>query len=189
MKKLVLTSFFAICIVISNAQTDPGGLKVNDKAPDFSAKDRNGKTISLKDEFEKDKIVLIFYRGQWSPYCNKELKSIEDSLYLITSKGAVVLAVTPELPENVSKTINKTKASYSIISDSGLEIMKAYKVAYAVDSALNEKYKNYGIDLMKANGSNGQIYRYRQFILLIETGILLIVILILITGIERVSWT
>ncbi len=89
------------------------------------------------------------------PYCNKELKGIEDSLSLITSKGAVVLAVTPELPENVYKTIDKTKASYSVLSDDGLKIMKAYDVAYAVDPALNEKYKGYGIDLMKANGANG----------------------------------
>jgi peroxiredoxin len=155
MKKLVLTVFFAICILISNAQTDPGGLRVNDKAPDFTAEDQNGKTISLNDELKNGKVVLIFYRGQWCPYCNKELKSIEDSLSLITSRGAVLLAVTPELPENVSKTINKTGASYSIISDEDLKIMKAYKVAYAVDTALNEKYRTYGLDLVKANGSNG----------------------------------
>ncbi len=155
MKKSVLTVFFAICILISNAQTDPVGLRVNDKAPDFTAKDQNGKTISLNDELKNGKVVLIFYRGQWCPYCNKELKSIEDSLSLITSRGAVLLAVTPELPENISKTINKTGASYSIISDDDLKIMKAYKVAYAVDTALNEKYRTYGLDLVKANGSNG----------------------------------
>lgn len=67
------------------------------------------------------------------PYCNKELKGIEDFLSLITSKGATVIAVTPEIPENVAKTIDKTKASYSIISADDLKIMKAYKVAYAVE--------------------------------------------------------
>ena len=156
MKKLALTSFLAIFIFVnSNAQTNPIGLKVNDKAPEFSAKDQNGKTISLQNELKNGKVVLIFYRGQWCPYCNKELKGMQDSLSFITSKGAVVVAVTPELPENISKTIGKTNASYSILSDDGLKIMKAYDVAYAVDPALNEKYKGYGIDLMKANGANG----------------------------------
>ena len=156
MKKLALTSFLAIFIFVnSNAQTNPIGLKVNDKAPEFSAKDQNGKTISLQNELKNGKVVLIFYRGQWCPYCNKELKGMQDSLSFITSKGAVVVAVTPELPENISKTIGKTNASYSILSDDGLKIMKAYDVAYAVDPALNEKYKGYAIDLMKANGANG----------------------------------
>ena len=156
MKKLALTSFLAIFIFVnSNAQTNPIGLKVNDKSPEFSAKDQNGKTISLQNELKNGKVVLIFYRGQWCPYCNKELKDMQNSLSFITSKGAVVVAVTPELPENISKTIGKTNASYSILSDDGLKIMKAYDVAYAVDPALNEKYKGYGIDLMKANGANG----------------------------------
>lgn len=65
MKKLFVTALFAICIFISNAQTDPGGLKVNDKAPDFLAKDQNGKIISLTDELRNGEVVLIFYRGQW----------------------------------------------------------------------------------------------------------------------------
>ncbi len=155
MKKLVLTLILAICIFLCNAQTNPSGLKVNDKAPEFSAKDQNGKVISLNDELKNGKVVLIFYRGQWCPYCNKELKGIEDSLSLITSKGAIVLAVTPEVPDNVTKTIGKTKATYSILSDDGLKIMKAYDVAYAVDPAVVEKYKGYGIDFSQANGNNG----------------------------------
>lgn len=155
MKKLVLTSLFAICIFLTNAQTYPAGLKVNDKAPEFSGKDQNGKTITLSDELKKGKVVLIFYRGQWCPYCNKELKGIQDSLSLISSKGASVVAVTPEQPENVTKTIGKTNASYPVISDEGLKIMKAYDVSYAVEGDLAEKYKSYGMDFMKANGSNG----------------------------------
>ena len=133
----------------------PAGLKVNDKAPEFTGKDQNGKSVSLNNELKTNEIVLIFYRGQWCPYCNKELKSIEDSLSLISSRGATVLAITPEKPENVAKTIDKTKAAYSIISDDSLKIMKAYNVAYSIDTGMVAKYKSYGIDFLYANGSNG----------------------------------
>ena len=155
MKKFILTLSLAICTFLSNAQTYPSGLKLNDKAPEFTGKDQNGKSVSLNDELKNNEVVLIFYRGQWCPYCNKELKSIEDSLSLISSKGATVLAITPEKSENVTKTIDKTKAAYSIISDDGLKIMKAYDVAYSVDTAMAAKYKSYGIDFTQANGSNG----------------------------------
>ncbi len=71
MKKRALTLFLAISIFLSNAQTNPAGLKVNDKAPEFSAKDQNGKIISLQNELKNGKVVLIFYRGQWCPIAIK----------------------------------------------------------------------------------------------------------------------
>ena len=137
------------------AQNQPKGLFVNDKAPNFSAKDQNDKLITLNNQVKKNTVVLIFYRGEWCPFCNKELKSIEDSLSFITAKGAVVLAVSPEKYENIAKTVIKTKASYSILHDDGLKIMKSYDVAFAVDSVTISRYKAYGIDFANANGENG----------------------------------
>jgi peroxiredoxin len=154
MKKLMLSVGVLIALA-SNAQETAKGLNVNDKAPLFSAKDQNGKTISLKEQLKAGSVVLIFYRGQWCPFCNRELKSLEDSLSLITAKGATLIAITPEKPENISKTIEKTKATYPVLFDEGLTILKSYDVAFAVDAKLIERYKGYGIDLNEVNGSNG----------------------------------
>ena len=139
--------------VVVKAQDKPKGLLVNDKAPVFIAKDQSGKNISLETELKKGPVVLVFYRGQWCPYCNKQLKKLEDSLSLITSKGATVIAVSPEKPENISKTISKTKTSYPILFDDGLKIMKSYDVSYAVSEETIKKYKGYGIDFVEANGT------------------------------------
>lgn len=135
------------------AQDTPKGLVVTDIAPAFSAKDQNGKMISLSEELKKGPVVLVFYRGQWCPYCNLQLKKLEDSLSLITAKGASLITVTPEKPENITKTIAKTKATYPILYDDGLKIMKSYDVAFAVDEKTIAKYKNYGIDFTEANGT------------------------------------
>ena len=140
---------------LAAAQDAPKGLRVNDAAPAFAAKDQKGNTISLKEQLKKGPVVLLFYRGQWCPYCNKQLKRMEDSLSLITAKGATVIAVTPEKPENIVKTIQKTNASYSILYDEGLKILKSYDVAYALDEKGIARYKSYGIDFAQANGSNG----------------------------------
>src|SRR5690349_12646468 len=156
MKKIVLIVSLLFASVSMNAQEGAKGLNVNDKAPEFTAKDQDGKAISLKDELKKGAVVLVFYRGQWCPYCNKQLKKLEDSLSLITAKGARLIAVTPEKPENIAVTIEKTKASYPILFDDGLAIMKSYDVAYKVDDKTIERYKNYGIDFTKVNGdTNG----------------------------------
>jgi peroxiredoxin len=141
----------------ANAQTTlyPDGLKVGDKAPLFSANDQNGETVSLKNVLEKGPVVIIFYRGQWCPFCNKYLSRLNDSLQFIAGKGAAVIAIAPETVEGVTKTIEKTKASFSIISDADMAIMKSYKVNFAVDTATVSRYKKYGIDFDAANGSNG----------------------------------
>lgn len=155
MKKLMLSLGVLTIGLAVNAQEDPKGLNINDKAPGFSAKDQSGKIVSLVEQLKTGAVVLVFYRGQWCPYCNKQLKSLEDSLSLIKATGATLIAVTPEKPENISKTIEKTKASYPVLFDDGLKIMKSYDVAFAVDPKVIEKYKGYGIDFSEVNGNNG----------------------------------
>lgn len=136
----------------SQAQEKPEGLFINSKAPDFKGKDQNGKEVVLKDLRKKGPVVIVFYRGYWCPYCNKELQKLEDSLQQITEKGAQLIAITPEKQEGIAKTIEKTKASYPIITDDELKIMKAYDVAYQVDPKTIERYKMASIDLAANNG-------------------------------------
>lgn len=159
MKKVLFTLAFGLVMMVSFAQKSsivyPEGLKVGDVAPNFKAVDNSGKPFSLKKELKKGDVVIIFYRGQWCPFCNKELSNMNDSLSLIMAKGATVVAVSPETEENVLKTVDKTKATYSVISDKDLSILKAYKVNFAVDAQTIEKYKKYKIDFSLANGSNG----------------------------------
>jgi len=155
MKALNLIIVNLLLSLASIAQTSPQGIGMNDKAPVFIAKDQNGKQVSLKNELKNGAVVVVFYRGQWCPYCNKQLMALQDSLGFIKEKGATLIAVSPEKPINISKTVEKTKAAYSVLFDDGLKIMKSYDVAFSVDSTTIEKYKKFGIDFYDANGSNG----------------------------------
>ena len=152
--------FFSFCLLIFfqvvSAQEAPEGLFISSKAPDFKAKDQQGNEVHLKELLKKGKVVLVFYRGQWCPYCNKELARLQDSLQFIIDKGATLVAVTPEKPENITKTIEKTKASYSILYDEGLKIMKAYDVEFEVPENTITRYRNANIDIEKNNGTNGK---------------------------------
>ncbi len=157
MRKLLFSGLILLSGLLSLAQDmhTPQGLKVGDKAPYFNGIDQNGKTVGLQNILKTGPLVLIFYRGQWCPYCNKELSNLQDSFSMIHNAGAKLVAVTPETRENVKKTIAKTKAGYSILSDDSLRIMKNYDVAYPVQGDLLAKYTGYGIDFKQANGANG----------------------------------
>ena len=155
MQKLLLFVIASFIVNGVHAQDKPQGLNVNETAPPFSAMDQPGTMVSLNTLQKKGPVVLLFYRGQWCPYCNKQLSAMHDSISFLSAKGATVVAVTPEKPENIQKTIEKTKAGFSVLFDDGLKIMKAYQVAFSVEASLIEKYKSYGIDFATVNGDNG----------------------------------
>lgn len=155
MKRTIALLVFVLSIFSGYAQEAPEGLFLNSKAPDFKAKDQNGNEVRLKDLLKKGKVVLVFYRGQWCPYCNKYLGKLEDSLQLIKDKGATVVAVTPEKPESVAMTIEKTKAEYAVLYDEDLKIMKAYDVEFEVPENTLTRYRNAGIKIDENNGKNG----------------------------------
>jgi len=152
----LLTLLFINTII--SAQEKPEGLFINSKAPDFKGTDQYGNEIRLKDVLKDSLVVLIFYRGQWCPYCNRQLKKLEDSLQLLKNKGAKLIAITPEKPEYISKTIEKTKATYPLIYDKEMKIMRAYAVAFEVDDKTVSRYKNADIDLASANGQKEKVY-------------------------------
>ena len=156
MKPALTLIFLFITITLLNAQQSPEGLFINSNAPDFKGINQNNEEIRLKELVKTGKVVLFFYRGYWCPYCNKELVRFEDSLQFLLDKGAHLVAVTPEKPESISKTIEKTKASYSIIWDESLKIMKAYGVVFEVPENTLNRYRSSGLDIDSINGSNGK---------------------------------
>jgi len=155
MKRYLLIITVLLFSLQTMAQT---GLKKGDQAPQFSAKDNTGKQLELKALLKSHRaVVLFFYRGQWCPYCNKQIKELQDSLQLLTTRGAYVVGVTPETGENINKTIDKTHASFSIIQDKSYSIMKAYDVNYNVNEQTLAQLNKYGVDLEKNNGNRDHV--------------------------------
>ncbi|HPG11012.1 MAG TPA: peroxiredoxin-like family protein [Chitinophagaceae bacterium] len=155
MRVIFITVIICFASLSVFGQSAPEGLFIGSKASDFKGKDQNDNEIRLKDLLKKGDVVLVFYRGYWCPFCNKELSRLQDSLKLITDKGATLIAITPEKPASVEKTIEKTKASFSIIYDEDMKIMKAYDVAFEVPQNTVTRYRNVGLDLADINGKNG----------------------------------
>lgn len=156
MRRFLAITYILFLTCTGWSQKTPEGLFIGSRAPDFRGKDQSGLEIHLKDLLKKGKVVLLFYRGNWSPYCIRELREFEDSLQQIIAQGATLVAVTPERPDSVFKTIEKTSASFSILSDEGLKIMRAYDVALEVDANTFTRYRNSGIDIEANNGKNGK---------------------------------
>lgn len=157
MKKHLLSILFIAALGLSQAFAQTG-LTAGTTAPTFTAKDNVGKTLDLKALLKTHSaVVVLFYRGQWCPYCNKHISQLQDSLQLLTAKNVYVIAVTPETNEAITKTVEKTHASFSLVHDDNYKIMKAYQVDYVMDNTMVTKYKGYGVDLEKNNGNTDHV--------------------------------
>ena len=152
MQKLLLLFSFLFFTFFLSAQQKPEGLYINSRAPDIKATDQFGNELRLKDILKDSLILLFFYRGYWDPYSIKNLTKLQDSLSQFQSKRVKLIAVTPEKPENIAKTMEKTKAVFSIVQDKEMKLMKVYAVLYEVDERSLARYKNADIDLLKVNG-------------------------------------
>jgi len=150
--------FIAVLIMLNISAFAQTGLKSGQQAPEFAAVDYTGKKVDLKSLLKDHKaVVLFFYRGTWCPYCNKYVKNLQDSLAMLAEKGAYVVGVTPQTNENISQMADRNHASFSMISDKGYSIMKAYDVNYTVGDEMMKNFKKYNLDLGKYNGNNDNV--------------------------------
>ncbi len=151
--------FYSVILFVlsgfSSNDDEPKGLSVGSIAPNFKAMDQFSNLFVLEDQLKKGPVVLMFYRGHWCKYCNRQLEELSDSLGFIIEKGASVLAVTPEVMEFVNETSKNYDNAFRIISDTEMKIMKAYDVRFQVDKGTNTKYNIWGIKLNEFNGDNG----------------------------------
>ena len=130
----------------------PTGLNIGDKAPLIIATSLTGNKVNSQELLTEKKIVLIFYRGKWCPYCTRFLSNLNDSLSYISTKNATVLVVGPESIDNTEKTAGKTKASFILIPDTSMQIQKDYDVLFNVTRKYQGKIKTFLMtDIAKNN--------------------------------------
>ena len=102
-------------------------LKPGDKAPNFSAKDQNGKIVSLAD-FAGKKLILYFYPKDLTPGCTTQACNFRDNASLLNEKGFAVVGVSADDEKKHQKFIDKHDLNFTLLADTEKEIIKAYGV-------------------------------------------------------------
>lgn len=147
---LLAVPSFAQEVAPSASQVRP--LLVGSAAPDAQMRRIDGTSISLKTALAGRPGVVIFYRGGWCPYCNAHLEEIKSIDKKLVKLGYETLAISPDRPEELAKTMKKHALPYSLLSDSKLEAARAFGIAFQVDAETLKKYVKYGVDLRRSSG-------------------------------------
>ena len=109
---------------------EPKGLAVGDTVQNFQAIDADSTLYVFNEMIKKEPVVLIFIRGQWCPICNRHMNQLQDSLQAVYKKGANVVVISPEKPEYIEKTIEKTGAQFTILYDENQKISDTFDVTF-----------------------------------------------------------
>lgn len=135
-------------------QGQPEGIFLGAKAPDFTGTDQFGRQVNLRQLAKREPVLLVFYKGYWSPQCTRLLSRIQDSLSFFTDRQITVLAVSPESDSCRALTLQKTRAGFSLVWDSAHLIAKRYDVLQELSESQLARYRSGGIDLVKLNAPN-----------------------------------
>lgn len=102
-------------------------LKEGMKAPAFSAKDQEGKTVSLSD-FKGKKLVLYFYPEDDTPTCTIQACNLRDNYAGLRKAGYEVLGVSPDDSQKHKKFEEKFSLPFTLLADTDHKILKKYGV-------------------------------------------------------------
>lgn len=138
---LLVFSSFHLHAQEFKAVSEATGLPVGAKAPMFAAKDQYGGHYISTKPLEKGPLVLVFYRGQWCPYCTRYLGNLQDSLPLVYDRGASVVAISPEKPEYLKMTQEKTNADFKLLHDKDYLVGDSYDVIVQAGDPKDEKFR------------------------------------------------
>ena len=111
-------------------------LKINDKAPDFELKDKDGNKVKLS-SFKGKNIILYFYPKDMTPGCKIEACEFRDNFSRF--RNSVIIGISTDNEESHRKFSDKYKLPFILLCDINKDISEKYEV-YGKKSFTEKKY-------------------------------------------------
>jgi peroxiredoxin Q/BCP len=100
-------------------------LQVGDEAPDFTLNDGDNRSWRLGDQHGKV-VVLLFYPGDETPICTRQMCSVRDRWEDYAATGAEVVGISTDSVESHKKFAEHHELPLRLLSDANGEVAKLY---------------------------------------------------------------
>ena len=117
---------------------DISPLLIGENIPEINLSDARGKNFDLNSAIARQPTMLIFYRGGWCPYCNKQLSGIQEIEPELKKMGYQIIAISTDSPDNLKASAAKNKLEYTLLSDADLNVSKQFGLAYRAPAAYDK---------------------------------------------------
>jgi len=128
------------------------GLAVGDRAPSFELPDARGREVSLAERLTSGPVVLVFYRGEWCPYCNLQVRALQAALPEIRERGASLVAISPQSSDHSLSLAEKAELEFDVLSDVDQRVIRDYRVQFTAPADLQAVHLEvFDVDLREHN--------------------------------------
>lgn len=102
-------------------------IPVGEPAPDFTLPDEQGHSVTLSSFRGKHPVVLIFYPGDSTYVCTRQLCEVRDSFAEFQAAGAAVLGVNPQGAESHQRFVERYDFPFPLLVDPGNQVARLYR--------------------------------------------------------------
>jgi peroxiredoxin Q/BCP len=129
-------------------------------APDFTMRDKDGKTMNLSELHSKKSVVVYFYPKDFTPGCTMEATEFSRDYKKFRDAGIEIVGISPDSEESHQKFRDKMGMPYPLVADTENEVSKKYGV-YGLKSFMGREYMgvNRSTFLVDKSGKIVRIYR------------------------------
>tara|TARA_Y100000310_G_C20689623_1_gene821372 strand:+ start:376 stop:834 length:459 start_codon:yes stop_codon:yes gene_type:complete len=113
-------------------------MKLEDKAPNFSLKDKNGKFHSLKD-IKSKYIVIYFYPRDSTPGCTVEANEFNKYLNQFKNLNTTIIGISGGDEKSKTKFCDTHNLKFTLLSDTEYKVSNKYGV-YGEKSFMGKKF-------------------------------------------------
>ena len=128
-------------------------IALGETVADFTLDNQNGQARSLSGALEKGPVILFFYRGEWCPFCNLQLKHYQESLARFNNAGASLIAISPEKPDHSIVAAEKHNLGFDILYDIDDAVGETFGVSVHIPDEHIDALKGFGLELPEWNGT------------------------------------
>jgi peroxiredoxin len=125
---------------------------IGTKAPSFELPDHNGKTVSSNDLLSKGKLVVIFIRGRWCPFCVGQMEAMSSIATQITEAGASIVAISPQTEKQAYFMRDQHRLAFPLLVDARNEVARQFGLVYRVPDEQQGLYRSTFVNLPFTNG-------------------------------------
>jgi len=130
-------------------------LPVGVTAPAFELPDAiSGELIKSSDILSIGPLIINFFRGRWCPYCMTELEAWQAAFPAVRERGALLVAISPQLPRQNDFTVQHHNLTFPVLSDAGAHLADAFRITYTVPEPIRLHYRSILVNVPYINGDD-----------------------------------
>jgi peroxiredoxin len=136
------------------AEWDPARLlPVGSPISDVELVGPDGRALTLHSAIGDKTAVLVFYRGEWCPYCSIALRTYEQQLVpALQDFDAKLIAVSPQRPDGSLTASESNDLSFLVLSDPGNRLARLLGIVVTPSDDALELQRSRGLDIAERNG-------------------------------------